>query len=186
MPQMHSAARCVRQLPLDRRFGYRFGMISRALAQHMLLYVEREFGLNLAEYRVLITLANRDAPSIRDIAADSAMDKAHVTRALANLIARGLVTQAADQGDRRLRVVGLTAAGRATIMAAQPFSIGRQERLERCLTASELRVLWKALSVLSDEADRMLAEEEKKGAHRQLAAELSTPLSPRNKRKRAG
>ena len=94
------------------------------------------------------------------------MDKAHVTRALANLIARGLVTQAADQGDRRLRVVGLTAAGRATITAAQPFAIERQERLERCLTASELRVLWKALSVLSDEADRMLAEEEKKEAHR--------------------
>jgi DNA-binding MarR family transcriptional regulator len=186
MPQTRTAARPVQRLPLDQRFGYRFSMIARALAQHMLLYVEREFGLNLAEYRILSTLANRDSPSIRDIAADSQIDKSHVTRALADLIERGQVTQAVDQGDRRLRVVDLTPAGRAIIAATLPFSVERQERLERCLSASELRVLWKALSVLSHEADRMLAEEEAKGSRRRLAAELPRPINSRSKRKGAG
>jgi DNA-binding MarR family transcriptional regulator len=186
MPQTPTATRRVRRLPLEQRFGYRFSMISRALAQHMLLYVEREFGLNLAEYRILGTLANRESPSIRDIAADSQIDKSHVTRALADLIKRGQVTQAVDPGDRRLRVVALTPAGRAIIAATLPFSVERQERLERCLNASELRVLWKALSVLSQEANRMLAEQEAKRSHRQLAAKLPTPVNARSKRKRAG
>ena len=36
--------------------------------------------------------------------------------------------------------------------------VERQDRLERCLSALELRILWNALSVLVDEAKRMLAE----------------------------
>jgi DNA-binding MarR family transcriptional regulator len=51
-----------------------------------------------------------------------------------------------DQGDRRLRVVDMTAAGRAIMASTLPFMVERQERLERCLSALELRILWKALS----------------------------------------
>ncbi len=171
MPKTPSATKPVRQLSLNQRLGYRFQRITRALAQHMLLYVGREFGLNLAEYRILTVLADRDSTSIRDIAVPTALDKAHVTRALANLIERGLATQVVDPGDRRLRVVKLTEAGRTTLTATLPFSLERQKRLEECLTAAELRIFSKALSALSQEAERMLAEEEKKGNRRKPAAE---------------
>jgi DNA-binding MarR family transcriptional regulator len=169
-----------RQLPLNRRFGYRLTIISRALAQHMVLYVGREFGLNLAEYRILTVLADRDSTSIKDIAAPTSLDKAHVTRALANLFERGLATQVVDPGDRRLRVVQLTAAGRAMVAAALPFSLERHERLERCLTATELRVFSKALAVLTEEAERMLAEEEKKGARRKITDPRSAQIMSGN------
>ena len=66
-------------------------MIAHTLAQHMLLEIDREFGLNLAEYRVLSVLAERRSPSIKDIAAYTQLDKAHVTRALSDLVRRGLV-----------------------------------------------------------------------------------------------
>ena len=73
-------------LPLDRRFSYRFNTIgSMRSAQHMLLHVDRKFGLNLAEYRILSILADRKTPSIKDIAAHTQLDKAHVTRALTDL-----------------------------------------------------------------------------------------------------
>jgi DNA-binding MarR family transcriptional regulator len=61
-------------------------------------------------------------------------------------MARGLVTQIVDQGDRRLRVVDMTEAGRAIMASTLPFMVERQERLERRLSALELRILWKALS----------------------------------------
>jgi len=158
MPRPSPRARPRPELPLNQRFSYRFSMISKMLAQHTLLYVEREFGLNLAEYRVLAVLANHEKSSIRDIAAHTQMDKAHVTRVLTDLMARGLVTQIVDQGDRRLRVVDMTSAGRAIMARTVPYMVERQERMERSLSALELRILWKALSVLSDEASRMLAE----------------------------
>jgi DNA-binding MarR family transcriptional regulator len=161
MPKASSASRPVPQLPQDRRFSYRFNVIAHALAQHMLLQIDREFGLNLAEYRILTVLADRKSPSIKDIAAHTQLDKAHVTRALTDLIRRGLVTQIVDKQDRRLRVVKLTRAGQAMITATLPIAIARQERLERRLTAPERQVLWKALAVLTEEATLMLSEVER-------------------------
>jgi DNA-binding MarR family transcriptional regulator len=146
-------------LPLERRFGYRFHRISRALGQHMLAHVGREYGLNLAEYRVMTVLANRKSPSIRDIALHTGLDKAHVTRALANLVKRDIADRRIDAGDRRLRDVRLTAQGLTMIRAVDRFVLARQKRLERRLTKSEIEAFWNAMSVLSEEADKMLTEE---------------------------
>jgi DNA-binding MarR family transcriptional regulator len=156
--------------PLDQAFAYRINMVGAALAQHMLLRVQREFGLNLAEYRIMSILAAFESPSIKDIARNSQLDKAHVTRALSDLIKRGLTTQIVDRHDRRLRVVGLTPAGRKIMAAIAPFRLERQKRLERRLTASELRIFWKAMAVLSEEAEQMLAEEAQLGAGRRRRA----------------
>ena len=108
--------------------------------------------------------------SIRDIAAGTELDKAQITRAVALLTKRGLAIHAVDGRDRRLRVVKLTPAGRALIAKSAPFAIARQTRMERALTAAELRTLWKALAVLLDEAQAMLAEE------------AETPHKPKHKR----
>ncbi len=62
----------------------------------MLVHVGREYGLNLAEYRIMTVLANRKSPSIKDIAAHTDLDKAHVTRALAGLVERGIADQRVD------------------------------------------------------------------------------------------
>ena len=153
-------------------------MIAHALAQHMLLHIDREFGLNLAEYRILSVLADRKSPSIKDIAAHAQLDKAHVTRALADLIGRGLVTQIVDKQDRRLRVVKLRGPGRAMIEATLPIAIERQQRLERRLTASELRVLWKALAVLTEESALMLSEVERGSRRRRESLRRSVKGNP--------
>jgi DNA-binding MarR family transcriptional regulator len=168
MPKANS--RPVPQLPQDRRFSYRFNRIAHALAQHMLLHIDREFGLKLAEYRILSVLAEYRSPSIKDIALHTQLDKAHVTRALADLIGRGLVTQIIDKQDRRLRVVKLTRSGQALVAATLPFSIARQQRLERRLTALELRVLWKALAALTEESALMLFEVERGSRRRRDSA----------------
>lgn len=141
------------------RFSVRFGLINRALSQQMLLYVRREFGLNLAEYRTLTMLGEYRSASIKDIACGIQFDKAQVVRAVASLTKRRLAIQMVHGGDRRLRVVKLTATGRALLDKTMPFSIARQQRLEKLLSPAELRVVWKALDLLSAEAQSMLAAE---------------------------
>jgi DNA-binding MarR family transcriptional regulator len=183
MPKPSSASRLLEMLPLHRRFGYRFNMIGTALGQHTLLRVQREFGLNLAEYRIMNSLAAFDSPSIKDIARNSQLDKAHVTRSLAGLIKRGLVTQVVDQHDRRLRVVGLTAAGWQIAAAFAPFQLERQKRLERRLSASELRIFWKAMTAVSEEAEQMLAEETQLRSGRRRIANAAAHATARGPRK---
>jgi DNA-binding MarR family transcriptional regulator len=145
----------------DGRFPYWFARVSRALSQHLLQHVTAEFDLNLAEYRILDALADLDSASIRDIAAEASLDKAQVTRAVTDLTKRGLVVQMVDGRDRRLRVVRLTPAGRRLRDATLPFVTARQRRLEQRLTPAERRVLWKALTALSEEAEQLLDAEER-------------------------
>jgi DNA-binding MarR family transcriptional regulator len=133
-------------------------MISRALGQHMLLHVSREYGLSLAEYRVMTVLADRRSPSIRDIAANTDLDKAQVTRTLAHLVERGFVEQKVDANDRRLRDVSLTPAGQTVMKALDHFVLERQKRMERRLTRAKLDLLWASLDALGDEVESMLAE----------------------------
>ena len=68
-----------------------------------------------------------------------------------------------------MRVVRLTAAGHAVTNATMPFTLERQTRLERCLTAADLRMFDKALMLMTAEAERMLAEEMNKGTERRRA-----------------
>jgi DNA-binding MarR family transcriptional regulator len=149
-------------VPLDRRFGYRFSTIGRALGQQMLLFVEREFGLTLAEYRILTVLENNESPSVKQIASQSQIDKAQVTRCMTALVEKGLVNQSVDEQDRRLRAIKLTRAGRALLDKMLPFNKERQERLERCVTRSELEIFWKVLARFDREVKDMLAEQMKK------------------------
>ncbi|MBX9844202.1 MAG: MarR family transcriptional regulator [Xanthobacteraceae bacterium] len=156
-------------MPVDRRFGYRFNRIADALAQQTLLYSRREFGLNLAEHRIVAVLSQSDALSIREIAEHTQLDKAHATRALTDLIDRGLATRVVDAQDRRLRVVRLTPAGRSIADATGPFIRERQERLEGCVSAADFRVFDEVLALMTAEAERMLAEEMNKGQERHSA-----------------
>ena len=162
-------SRAAQQVPFERRFGYRFNRIADGLAQQTLLYARREFGLNLAEFRIVSILSQSNAFSIREIAGNTQLDKAHATRALTDLIDRGLVTRVVDPQDRRLRVVRLTAAGQAVANATMPFTLERQARLEGCLSEADLRVFDRALSLMTAEAERMLAEEMDKGSERRSA-----------------
>jgi DNA-binding MarR family transcriptional regulator len=169
-----SAAPALRQRR-DSRFPYWFARISRALSQHLLLHVEARFGLNLAEYRTLNTLAELSSTSIRDIAADASLDKAQVSRAVTALTARGLVVQVVDGEDRRLRVVKLTPAGEALIAETLPFVTARQQQLETNLSETELRALWSALATISKEAERQLVQEQQASARRKLLSENVSP-----------
>lgn len=173
------------RLPLDRRFGYRFHMISRALGQQMLAHVGREYGLNIAEYRIMTVLANHKKPSIKDIAAHTDLDKAQVTRALANLAKRGLASQKIDTRDRRLREVRLTPAGSAMIDDLDRYVSARQKRLEQRLARSELDTLWHAMAALSDEIDQMLVEAARSNAGRPSRASGGDGVSRSNLRRSA-
>jgi DNA-binding MarR family transcriptional regulator len=163
------SSRASQEVPFARRFGYRFNRIADALAQQTLLYARRELGLNLAEYRIISVLWQSDALSIREIAEHTQLDKAHATRALTDLIDRGLATRVVDAQDRRLRVVRLTPAGRSMASASGPFTRERQDRLEACVSAADFRVFDKALALMTAEVERMLAEEMNKGSERRSA-----------------
>jgi DNA-binding MarR family transcriptional regulator len=77
------------------------------------------FGINVAQFSLLRSVQRLDRPSITSLAEAMGLERSTLGRNLRVLEAEGLV-QLADGEDQRNRVVLLSAAGKARLLAAQP------------------------------------------------------------------
>ena len=105
---------------LDAFLPYRLSVasnrVSRAFARH---YAE-EFGLTIPVGRVLAVLGSYAPVSSNEIVARTAMDKAKVSRAVARLVADGLVRRDVDPEDQRLIRLSFSRRGRRVYEAIVP------------------------------------------------------------------
>ncbi len=94
---------------------------ARALARHF-DDVFRPLEITSGQYSLLMSLNRTDssggAPTMGDTAEFLAMDRTTLTAALKPLERRGLVRVTADENDRRIKRLSLTAAGNAVLSKA--------------------------------------------------------------------
>ena len=95
------------------------------------------FGLVLREWRVMAMLARHEPLSASELVARSPLDKASVSRAIASLQQRDLVSVAPSTEDARVKVLRLTDAGWDLYGRIAPRSVARQKALMSVLTVSE-------------------------------------------------
>jgi DNA-binding MarR family transcriptional regulator/GNAT superfamily N-acetyltransferase len=133
---------------------------NRTVTERVGALSDRFLGLGrpLAEARLLWEIGI-DGCEVRLLRSRLGLDSGYLSRLLRSLEAAGLVTVAASEGDRRIRVARLTAAGRAERAALDersddlarsllaPLSPNQQERLvaamrdvERLLTAAGMEI----------------------------------------------
>jgi DNA-binding MarR family transcriptional regulator len=109
----------------------------------------RPLGLTNGQFSLLMSLNRPEPASIGNVSALLAMDRTTLTANLKPLERRGLVTAAADNADKRTRLLTLTPAGRALLCAAVPAWRRTHADVERLLagsTADGLRADLHALS----------------------------------------
>jgi len=123
--------------------------VSRALAR---VYGER-FGIDIAEWRVIATLGDREQARAQDIALSTRMHKSMVSRAVTRLMALGWVARTANAKDRREAPLHLTEAGEAVYAQLVPIVLDYQERLLGELSAGERRMLERLLGKLERRLD---------------------------------
>lgn len=97
-------------------FGLR--RAARAITQHYERHL-REHGLRATQFTLLTALAIAGPMPMQRLATQLGVERTTLTRNLGPLQARGLV-EAMDSDDRRVRMVTITAKGRAAIRAALP------------------------------------------------------------------
>lgn len=94
-------------------------------------------GMPLSQARVLIELADRESWSPKRCAEALGLDGGYLSRIIQRLKAQGWIAQAADAGDRRMREIRITAAGREVVAALRQSAradLGR--RLQGCSPAA--------------------------------------------------
>ncbi len=140
---------------LPYRLNVLAGLTSSALAQ---IYAER-FGLTIPAWRVIVTLGQYEYRTARDMAPDGVMHKSTVSRAVAALEKRGLITRRPNLDDRREEWLTLTPEGRAIYEAVAPEALAVEERLLSVLTPQEQKTLSTLIEKLTRQA-RLLAPQD--------------------------
>ena len=111
--------------------------ISRAFAA---LY-QSDFGLSIAEWRVMAVLGNFAPMSSNEICERTAMDKTKVSRAVSSLIRRGLVARESHPADQRLFRLSLASDGQRVYSSIVPRARALERHLLRTFTSSEIGAL---------------------------------------------
>ena len=120
-------------------------VLSEGLARQ---YRER-FGISVPDWRVLVHLTHSDGASVRDIEKRVVMEKSKVSRAVARLETRGLITKRQAEGDKRLLHLSMTQDGWALMGELLPMATEFQARIKDRL-GDDFEVFQRCLNRLQD------------------------------------
>ena len=118
-------------LKLEEFLPYRLNVVASLVSQALSrIYVER-YGVDVPEWRVLVTLGQFGRMTGKAIGVHSHMHKTKVSRAVAELEKRKLLTRRANRADLREVFLSLTPAGRAIYEDLAPGAVDFARRLSK-------------------------------------------------------
>ncbi len=124
-------------------------LISRAFAGKL----EHDFGMSVAEWRVMLTLGRHPGLTAAEITSRWAMDKMAISRAIQRLDAAGYIRRDRNPDDRRSFRLSLTGAGTAFHRRILPMAHERYRTFLSCLSRDEEETLRRALGKLITQAE---------------------------------
>jgi DNA-binding MarR family transcriptional regulator len=104
----------------EQRLWRAYLAMTRGLQAEMSRQLSRDCGLSLADYDVLVALDERTECRVKVLREVLGWEQSRLSHQLGRMRARGLVTRAGTDEDRRGATVGLTDDGRAALKAAAP------------------------------------------------------------------
>jgi DNA-binding MarR family transcriptional regulator len=137
-------------------FPYRLSvladLVSTAVSQ---VYADR-FDLSRVEWRVLAALGANRKMTAKDLGPYSALDKMQVSRAVQRLEDVGYIERHEDAGDRRSKVLQLTANGRLLYQKIWPLVVAREEYILSVLEPDEKAVLRRVMEKLRRRTEELI------------------------------
>jgi DNA-binding MarR family transcriptional regulator len=112
--------------------------------------VLRPHGVTPAGWRVLAILQERDGHNIGYLAEISAVERSNMSRIVDSMEKAGLVKRAAQKGDKRQRLVYLTAAGRRKFDTILPLVLERYAKNFEGLSDRDMQTLMTFLRRIKD------------------------------------
>ena len=144
---LDQADRCT-TLVLGRFIPFRLNRLADAVSVNLSEIYRDRFGLEISEWRVLVTVGERGECTAQHVASSARMHKTRVSRAVASLEERRLLARFSSAEDGRELSLELTRAGQRVYASLVPLALQRQEQLLSCLSAAEQRGLMAAMAKL--------------------------------------
>lgn len=145
-------------LKLEQFLPYQLQVVSTLMAQALSRVYAKRYHLGIPEWRVLVALGQFGWMNGKAICTHTHMHKTKVSRAVAMLERRKLVTRRANRADMRESLVALTAAGRAIYEELAPDAMAFSRRLTEILSPNDREAFHRALKQLTDRSAQLVAE----------------------------
>jgi DNA-binding MarR family transcriptional regulator len=140
-------------LDLDRYVPAFVTFIANKLSNSATSVYQRNFGINVTEWRIMTQLALEPGIPASRICRVIGFNKGPVSRTLAVMQKRGLVAIRTDPTDARTHSISLTAKGRGIHDKVIVVALEREKRLLSCFKADEREVLIGLLRRLHNNLD---------------------------------
>jgi DNA-binding MarR family transcriptional regulator len=124
---------------LENFVPFRLNRLANAVSEHLSEIYTGRFGLQIAEWRVLVTVGRRRDCTAQQIVSSTRMHKSRVSRAVAALVERGLLERESNEADARAWPLCLTAEGVRLYEGLIPLALGREAGLISQLSTYERR-----------------------------------------------
>jgi DNA-binding MarR family transcriptional regulator len=112
----------------------------------------RRFHLNLTDWRVMLTIADRPGVTAQQLADTTGLDKMSVSRVVRGLEAQGRLVRETNPADRRRWHLYLTDEGWSVYQEIAQAAAARESQVFRVLAPSEHQTLLRLLLKLLDQA----------------------------------
>lgn len=170
MPDEHSQSAPVLSAPadpaslkLDEFLPYRLNvcasLVSQALSR---IYAER-YKIGVPEWRVLVTLGEFGLMTAKAVGLHSHMHKTKVSRAVALLERRKLLSRRVNRADQREAFLSLTPAGREVYGKLAPIALDFARQIMDSVDAADRAALDRALKKLIERAAQLVPDIAKGG-----------------------
>jgi DNA-binding MarR family transcriptional regulator len=146
-------------LKLEQFLPYQLSLVATLVSLALSRVYSRRYHIGVPEWRVLVTLGQYGALNGKTIGARTQMHKTKVSRAVAHLEKRKLLTRRVNRDDMREIFLSLTAAGRAMYEELTPHALDFARRLTEILTPADREAFLRALAQITESSAQLVAEE---------------------------
>ncbi|MEZ5847277.1 MAG: MarR family winged helix-turn-helix transcriptional regulator [Geminicoccaceae bacterium] len=141
-----------RLLDLEHFVPFRLNRLAGEISRRLSFVYGERFGIDIPQWRVIVTLGDGHNARAQDIANHTRMHKSSVSRAVSRLIARGLVERSSNDLDRREAPLQLTAEGERIFAELAPVVLDFEQCFLEGLEIGDRR----SLQLLLDRLERKL------------------------------
>jgi DNA-binding MarR family transcriptional regulator len=136
------------KIDLFRFVPFRLNRLAAEVSRELASVYSQRFGIDVAEWRVLATLAMSEPRSAGFIVRCTRTHKSKISRAVTRLVSAGLLEGLPSDEDRRETKLRMTERGRALFAELEPLVLEHERRIVSCLDESELAAFARGLDKL--------------------------------------
>jgi DNA-binding MarR family transcriptional regulator len=145
-------------LKLEEFLPYRLNVVASVVSQALSRLYAVRYHIGVPEWRVLVTLGQYGMMTGKAVGAHSHMHKTKVSRAVALLEQRKLLSRRANRADLRESFLSLTPAGRSIYEDMAPIALDFAKRLSDAVEPADRAAFERAIDRLIERSAKLAAE----------------------------